>query len=98
MKKPMSQDEQPDAYDLTSAIPKDVIFKTFLAQNSAQTRYYKCPTFWKEFKTGFPSAKNYKECRVPCIVFTGNGVEYDDILERLKAEFRLCMKDPNWII
>jgi hypothetical protein len=93
MKKATSNEEA-DAYDLDCAIPKDVIFKTFLAQNLAQTRHYKSPQFWKEFKAVFKSIRNCKIDKIPSIVF---GNEYD-ILEKMKAEFRTCVKDPKWII
>ena len=93
MKKATSNEET-DAYDLDCAIPKDVIFKTFLAQNLAQTRHYKSPQFWKEFKAVFKSMTNCKIHKIPSISF---GNEYD-ILEKMKVEFRTCMKDPKWVI
>jgi hypothetical protein len=87
-------------YELGNPIPKDTIFEAFKGQNSARTRHYGKPKFWKEFKRVFPSALDRKERRVPCIVFTRQRnaeMDSDEILKILKEDFRICVKDPNWV-
>ena len=88
-----------DAYDLKNPIPKDTIFEMFKSQNSAQTRHYGKPKFWKEFKRVFPSAHDCKINRVPCILFRRERnapMNSEEVTNMLKDDFRTCVRDPHW--
>jgi 8-oxo-dGTP diphosphatase len=78
-------------YELSTPISKDVIFESFRSQNSARTRHYGTPKFWKEFRSVFPSVQNVKFNRISSIIFTSGG------LDVLKSDFRNCVKNQNWV-